>query len=171
MEALTQGLARGDVIALLATNILAFLIFVFVLRKVAWGPLLQMLDDRRDKIRGDYETAQGKVDEAEDLRRDFENKLSDIQSMEREKVQDGVKRGEELAKNIEGEARTKASAILGKAEGDLERDVAEARLAMRAQVVDMAINAAEILVKERLDDTKHREIVENYIQGLGDLRA
>lgn len=171
MEALTQGLQGPDIIKLLATNIVAFLIFVFVLSKVAWGPLMGVLDARKDKIRGDYQAAQAKVEEAEDLRREFEDKLAAIQSTEREKVQEAVKRGEELAKNLEGEARQRAAGILTKAEAELDRDVAEARLALRAQVVGMAIGAAEMLVREKLDDAKHREMVENFIQGLGDIRA
>jgi F-type H+-transporting ATPase subunit b len=171
METLTNGLFGPDIIKLLATNILAFLLLLWILRKFAWGPLMSMLDARRDKIRTDYETAQGKIDEADELRRDFEGKLSDIQSTEREKVQEAVKRGEDLAKTIENEARIKANTLLEKGESDLDQEVAEARLELRQQVVDMAIGAAEKLVKEKLDDDKHRRLVEGFIQDLGDIRA
>jgi len=171
METLTNGLFGPDIIKLLATNILAFLILLWILRKYAWGPILGMLDGRREKIAGDYQAAQGKIDEAEDLRSDFENKLTAIQQTERERVQEAVKRGEELAKGIEQEARQKAANILEKGEGDLERDVAEARLELRAQVVNLAIGAAEQLVNEKLDDQKHRQLVEGFIQSLGDIRA
>jgi F-type H+-transporting ATPase subunit b len=171
MEALTNGLQGGDIIRLLLTNIVAFLIFVAVLGKVAWGPLMGVLDARKDKIRADFETAHSKVEEAEGLRRDFENKLAGIQSTERERVHEAVKRGEDLAKTIELEARAKASGILHKAESDLERDVIEARLTLRSQVVTMAIGATEMLLKEKLDDAKHRQLVESFIQGLGDIRA
>lgn len=171
MEALTNGLQGGDIIKLLLTNIVAFIIFVVVLGKVAWGPLMGVLDARKEKIRADYATAHEKVEEADGLRRDFENKLASIQTMERQRVQEAVKRGEELAKNIEGEARSKAAGLLGKGEADLAREVVEARLALRAQVVALAIGAAEMLVKEKLDDQKHRQLVESFIQGLGDIRA
>ena len=61
MEALTNGLQPADILRLLVTNIVAFLIFVFLLRKWAWGPLIAMLDERKEKIRGDFATAEGKV--------------------------------------------------------------------------------------------------------------
>ena len=171
METLTNGLFGPDIIKLLATNIFAFLILLWILRKFAWGPILGMLDARRDKIRTDYAAAQGKIDEAEDLRQDFEGKITAIQQTEREKVQEAVKRGEGLAKTIEQEAREKAAGIMEKGSGDLARDVAEARLELRQQVVTLAIGAAELLVKEKLDDQKHRELVESFIQSLGDIRA
>ena len=171
METLTTGLFGPDIMKLLITNVIAFLILLFILRKFAWGPILGMLDARKDKIRADYEAAQSKVDEAETLRTDFEDKLASIQSTERERVQEAVKRGEDLAKTLEGEARAKASGILEKANADLDRDVSEARIALRKEVVDMAIQAAEMLVKEKLDDDKHRQLVEGFIQDLGDIRA
>jgi F-type H+-transporting ATPase subunit b len=171
MEALTQGLMPEDILKLLFTNILAFLIFVWVLRKYAWGPLIAMLDERKIKIQSDFATAEGKVAEAEQLRRDFETKLADIKSMEREKLQEATKRGEELASRLEAEAKDKAHNILGKGEAELEREVASARSELRAQVVTMAIGAAEMLIKDRLDEPKHRQLVEDYIQSLGDVRG
>ncbi len=171
MEALTQGLGPADIIKLLATNILAFLLFLWVLRKYAWGPLMSLLDSRRDKIQADYDSAADKLGEAEQLHRDYEAKLAEIKSLERERVQEAVKRGEEIAQRLESDARAKAGDFLTKAEGDLAREVTAARLELRSQVVDMALAAAEKLVKEKLDDRKHRELVESFIQDLGDVRG
>lgn len=171
MEALTQGLMPEDILKLLATNIVAFLIFVWVLRKFAWGPLMSMLDERKAKIQGDFATAEGKVAEAEQLRLDFEAKLAEIKSLEREKLQEAAKRGEDLAARLEAEAKDKAQNILGKGEAELEREVASARSELRAQVVTMAIGAAEMLIKDRLDEVKHRQLVEDYIQSLGEVRG
>lgn len=171
MEALTQGLGPGEIIALLLTNIIAFLIFLWILSKYAWGPLMSMLDKRREKIKGDYDAASGKLAEAEQLRNDYDAKLAEIKNLERQRLQEAVKRGEEIASRLEAEARGKAGEFLGKAESELEREVGAARLELRAQVVTMALGAAEMLVKEKLDDQKHRQLVEDFIQGMGDVRA
>ena len=171
MEALTSGLQPADILRLLVTNIVAFVIFVWLLRKWAWGPLIAMLDERKAKIRGDFATAEGKVAEAEQLRSDFEAKLAEIKGLEREKLQEATKRGEDLAARLEAEAKDKANNILGKGEAGLEREVASARSELRAQVVTMAMGAAEMLIKDRLDEAKHRQLVEDYIQSLGDVRG
>ena len=171
MEALTNGLQPADILRLLVTNIVAFVIFVWLLRKWAWGPIISMLDERKDKIQGDFATAEGKVAEAEQLRSDFEARLAEIKGLEREKLQEATKRGEDLAARLEAEARDKANNILGKGEAELQREFASARSELRAQVVTMAIGAAEMLIKDRLDDAKHRQLVEDYIQSLGDVRG
>lgn len=171
MEALTQGLGRQDIIQLLFTNIVAFLIFLFLLRKFAWGPLMSLLDARRERIKADYAAAAGKLGEAEQLRADYDAKLAEIKALERERLQEAVKRGEEISGRLQEEAKAKAGDFLGRAEAELEREVGAARLELRAQVVTLALGAAEKLMKEKLDDAKHRQLVENFIQELGDVRA
>lgn len=171
MEVLTQGLQRGDIIALLLTNIVAFLIFFWVLRKYAWGPLLAMLDTRREKISSDFAAAEKELKDAEALRASFDAKIAEIKSLEREKMQEAVKQGEAIAGELEASARDKAGQFLEKAESELEREVRTARLELRKKTVDMAIAAAEKIIQERLDDQKHRQLVEEFITRLGDSRA
>jgi F-type H+-transporting ATPase subunit b len=171
MEALTGGLTGQQLLAVILTNIVAFLILLWLLKKYAWGPLLGVIDQRRDKIRTDFAKAEKQVQDAERLRADFEHKLADIKNIERERVQEAVKRGEVIAQRLESDARTHAKEILAKGTTDLEHEVRSAKLELRSQVVGMAIAAAEMVVKEKLDDTKHRRLVEDFIQQLGDVRA
>lgn len=171
MEALTQGLGRSDIIALLLTNIVAFLIFFWVLRKYAWGPLLAMLDARREKVQSDFAAAEKELKDAEALRASFDAKIAEIKSLERERMQEAVKRGEAIAGELEANARDKAGQFLEKAESELDREVRTARLELREKTVDMAIAAAEKIIREKLDDQKHRQLVEEFITRLGDSRA
>lgn len=171
MEALTSGLMPLDILKLLATNIVAFLLLLWILSKFAWGPLLNVIDGRREKIRADYAAAAAKVEEAEQFRYDYEVKLAEIKDLERARVQEAVKKGESIAGGIEAEARSKAGSFLEKAEAELDREVVEARMQLRSETVNMAILAAEKLVGEKLDDAKHRQLVEDFIKDLGDIRA
>ena len=171
MEVLTKGLELNDIIKILITNTIAFVILVLLLKKYAWGPILSVLDQRKEKIKSDYDAAAGKLGEAEKLRQDYDAKLAEIKALERERLQEAVKRGEEIANRLEQEARSKAGDFLTKAEAELEREVGAARLELREQVVTMALAAAEKVVKENLDDAKHRKLVEDFIQQLGDVRA
>ena len=86
-------------------------------------------------------------------------------------VEGSLERGEEIAQRLEQDARAKAGEFMNKAEAELEREVGSARQELRAQVVTMALAAAEKVVKENLDDAKHRQLVEDFIQQLGDVRA
>jgi len=158
-------------LAQVLTNILGFVIVVLILRKLAWGPILAFLDARRDKIRKDYTDAEHAVVEAEKLRADFEHKLGDIKSLERERVQEAVKRGEGVADGIVAEARAKAESTIAKAQADIEVEVEKAQIELRDDVVRMAILAAEKVIGERLDDEAHRRLIREYIDGLGEVQG
>lgn len=151
----------------LLTTAVGFILFVWVLAKFAWGPILTLLDQRRETIQGDYAAAEKNLAEAEQLKVDFEAKLQDIKVIEREKVQEAVQRGEGLAKSIVAKATDDAAVKVAKAEQDIELEAHQAQLILRDSVVAMAIGAAEKVIGERLDDAKHRQLIQQYIDSMG----
>ncbi|MBE0567706.1 MAG: F0F1 ATP synthase subunit B [Krumholzibacteria bacterium] len=161
MEFVTPNLTN------LLTTAVGFILFVWVLAKFAWGPILTLLDQRRDAIQGDYAAAEKNLEEAEQLRGEFESKLHDIKVIEREKVQEAVKRGEGLAASIVAKANEDAVQKVAKAEEDIELETQQAQLVLRDSVVAMAIGAAEKVIGERLDDQLHRRLIQEYIDSIG----
>ena len=139
---------------------------MWVLRRYAWGPILDMLDKRRDTIRDDYTAAEKNLAEAEQLRGDFELKLQDIKVIEREKVQEAVNRGEELADGIVAKANDQAGQKVAKAEQDIDIEAQKAQIQLRDSVVTMALGAAEKVIGERLDDDLHRKLIQDYIDNV-----
>lgn len=162
--------ALGIDLAQILTTVLGFVIVVLILKRTAWGPILEFLDARRDKIRKDYTDAEHALQDAEVLKGEFASKLSDIRTIERERVQEAVKRGEQVADGVVAEARQKAAATFEKAKADIEIEVDKAQLHLRADVVDMTVRATEKLIGERLDDEKHRALIREYIESLGQVR-
>ena len=156
-------------IPVILTNIAGFVIVVWILAKYAWGPILDMLDARRDKISTDFAEAEHARGDAEKLRGDFEQKLGEIKVIEREKIQEAVVRGEELADRIKDEARTRADDTLDKAQQDIEVETQKAQLSLRDDVVELALGSAEKLINQKLDDETHRRLIREYIDSLGEM--
>jgi F-type H+-transporting ATPase subunit b len=152
----------------LITTAIGFLILVWIMRKFAWGPILDMLDQRREKIEHDYAAAEKELSSAESLKSDFETKLSEIAVIQRERVQEAVKKGEELAGGIVTKARGEMDQARQKGMQDLEIETRKAELQLRDDVARLAIGAAEKLIGERLDDDKHRQLIQQYIDQLGE---
>jgi len=154
------------------TTVVGFLLLVWVLAKFAWGPILDQLDKRRDKIERDYAAAEQQLGEAESLKADFAVKLGEIKTLERERIQEAVKKGEGIAGGIVSEARQQAEVVKTKGRQDLEIEAQKAQVELRDTVVALAIGAAEKLIHERLDDQKHRQLIEQYIDHIeGSRRA
>ncbi len=156
-------------IPVILTTIIGFAILVAVLKKYAWGPILDLLDSRRQTIEREFETAEHAREEAEHLKEEFELQLTNIKVIERERVQEAVQRGEQIAQRIEQEAKAKAESTLEKTQQELQRELEKAQLELRDRVVELALQAAEKLVHQKLDDETHRRLIREYIDGLGGL--
>ncbi|MBK9777542.1 MAG: F0F1 ATP synthase subunit B [bacterium] len=149
----------------LLTTAVGFILFVWVLAKFAWGPILNLLDARRQKIEGDT-AAEKNLADSEQLKGEFESKLADIKSIERERVQEAVKRGEGIADGIVHKAHADAASTVAKAEQDIEVEAHKAQLQLRDSVVAMAIGAAEKVIGTKMDDAMHRKLITDYIDEL-----
>jgi len=128
------------------THALGFLIFVWVLRKYAWGPLLGLMEVRRAKIAGEFE---------------------EIDNERRAKMVEAVKEGKQMAVDIKADAMNEIRALHEKAKTDLQRDVAKAKVQLRDEMIGITMAAAQKVVREKMDDAKHRDLIGRYIDELG----
>lgn len=162
--------ALGLELSQIITNIIGFLIALWLLKKFAWKPLLSTLSERRERIKSDLESAENKKKEMEKLSEEFEEKLKGIDGIARSKIQEAISEGNKIAAEIKESARKESREIVAKARADLARDIAKAKVEFRDDMVQMALAAAEKLVKERLDEEKHRELIYDFLGELDTLK-
>jgi F-type H+-transporting ATPase subunit b len=148
------------------THIVAFLIAVWLLKKYAWGPLLGMLEERRNRIAGELDHAASERQEAEGLKGEYEDRLRDIDSQARVRIQQAVTDGQRIAGEIKEKAREDAREMIDKGKQELELVKKAAEVELQQDMVNVALGAAEKVIHERLDEKKHRQLIDEYIRGL-----
>lgn len=149
---------------LIVTQIIGFLLTVWILKAFAWKPLLKMLEDRRNKIAGDIDDAEKIKSDAESLLDEYNSKLRDIETEARSKIQDAVAEGNRIASEIRDHARDEAQKIVEKSREELSRDVAKARVQLRDDMVSMAIAAAEKVISAKLDEAEQKRLLEDFLK-------
>jgi F-type H+-transporting ATPase subunit b len=159
-------LGIGDLginIPVLVANIVNFAVLLIVLRLFLWGPLMKMLDERREKIAQSLAAAeQANVQAAESERR-----IQDQVEEGRRQAQALIEQSQQIAARIQGEARTvaqaDAEATLARARNEiqLERDAAIAEL--RSQFAGLTIEAAEKVINASLDRNAHRRLIDEAL--------
>jgi F-type H+-transporting ATPase subunit b len=148
---------------LVLTQLVAFLIVLWVLRKYAWGKLLGLLEERREHIASEFESIeQGKAD-VDGLREKYEKELSEIETTARARIQEAVSEANDLATGIKEEARKDAVALRVKTNQDIEQELDKANVDLRDRMVNAVIVATEKLIKERLDSDKHKQLISNFL--------
>lgn len=154
-------------LAVIVTNILGFLVVLAILKKYAWGPLLSFLEDRRLRIADEFKTIDRQKSEVEQLREDFAAKLKEIEGLKREKIQEGAAEGHSVAESLKSDARREAEDLRERARADARRELESARGDLRDFIVGATLTATEKIIRERLDEQKHRQLIAASIDEMG----
>lgn len=151
---------------LLVTHVIAFLLVLFLLRRFAWGPVLQFLEQRREKIRGEFAAAEQRGHEADALKLQYEGHLKNIEIESRQRVQEAIAEGAEAAARIREQAQEERRLRLARSEEEVQALTDAAKETLRQRTVEMALKAAEHMVRRELDDATHRRLIESFIAEL-----
>jgi F-type H+-transporting ATPase subunit b len=150
----------------LLSQIVNFTVLVVLLRVLAYKPILNMLDQRRERIEKGLEDARL----AEEARANAENERQQILDQARAEAQgilvEANQRGEIQAAKIVEDAQAQAQKVLDEArvEAQAERD----RLLgeMRGQITALSIAAANRLIGEALDEQRQMQLVAEFFSGV-----
>jgi F-type H+-transporting ATPase subunit b len=152
------------------TQILGFLLMLWILRKYAWGPLTGMLEARRAKIVGDFKAAEQTKAEANEVKAAYEQKLRGADAEARQRIQDAVVDGQKAAAEIKAQAQGEAATRLQRAEDEISREREKAKEQLREQVVTLSIRTAEKILRQKLDDPAQRKLASEFVDEVGLLR-
>lgn len=152
---------------IIVVNIIGFLLLVLLLRKLLYGPITGIIEERANDIRSTYEAAETEKSTMEQLRADYETRLAGIEAEAREKIQAAIKEAQGMKSEIITEAREKADEVIKRGEGELSREREKLVVELRHQVADLVVGASSKLLDRELDDTAHRKLIDDYISNVG----
>jgi len=151
-------------------NFIGFAIFLWLMARYAWKPILSFMDERRADIAGNFRKIEQEKDDLEKLKRKYQDHIDRIEEEATQRIQEAIKEGQSSARRIEDDARSRAQAILQKAKADTERVLEEAKLELRDYVVEVGVEAGRKAAMEVLDESSHRRLVERFVEELTGVR-
>jgi F-type H+-transporting ATPase subunit b len=150
---------------------ITFLVLLFVLKRYAWGPIVLTLEQRERTIHDAIESAKKERAEAEKLLAAQKEVLLKSQRDAAELARKSEQQVEVLRQELTAEARREADALLAEARRQILEELGQARAQLKAEVVDLAIDAAGRLVRTSMDEKAQRALVEEYLSQLPANRA
>jgi F-type H+-transporting ATPase subunit b len=162
--------ALGLKLPQLIANFVGFGILLWLMAKFAWKPILDFIDARREEISGNFQKIESEKLELDKLRHEYEGHLARIEELATQRIQEAIKQGQDAAREIEDQARKKASAIIEKSGADTERMLEQAKLELKNYVVEIGVEAGRKAAMEVLDEKAHRQIVERFVEELSNVR-
>lgn len=161
MEKLLNDFSLG----LFVWQTLLFVILVFFLRKYAWKPILNAVEEREEGIKNALDSAEKAKEEMENLNADNERILAEAR-LERDNL---LKEAREMKNNIINEAKdqanTEADNILTSAKEQINNEKMKAITELKNSVADLSIDMATMVLKSELKDAnKQKELVSEALK-------
>ena len=159
-----------DVNATLIAQILNFLVLLVILAKFAYKPLLQAMDDRRNRIINDLDSAEQTRLDAEALKEQYAEQLAGA----RQEATEIVNKANQIAQNLHDElveqARVEQEAMMANAKERIEQDKQQALLDIRSEVIKLSTLIAGKIVNQKLNSEKDQKMVADIADGVLDKR-
>jgi F-type H+-transporting ATPase subunit b len=148
-----------DVNATLIAQILNFLVLLAILAKFAYKPLLKAMDDRRNRIINDLDSAEQTRLDAEALKEQYAEQLAGA----RQEATEIVNKANQIAQNLHDElveqARVEQEALLANAKERIEQEKQQALLDIRSEVIKLSTLIAGKIVNQKLNSANDQKLV------------
>lgn len=145
-------------------QIIAFGLLVWGLSRVAYKPLMRLLDERAARVRESLDAAERA---RQDVAQAEQRSLEELQAA-RVQAQEIVARAREQSEHTIAQsraaAREEAEKVKAQFEAQMHADQARARDELRHEVADLAILAASRVVRRSLDPEQHRQLIEDTLR-------
>lgn len=148
----------------LIAQLITFLVTLGLLYRLAWGPLLRLLNARRARIQEGIEAAEQAKREREKAEQEYRAKLDEARKEAQKLIDQAQRMGESLRQELEAKAKEQADQIVSRAKREIAIERERAIQDLRAQVADLAVLAAGRIIGESLDPKKHRELIDRAIE-------
>ena len=148
----------------LAIYLVNFLLVLLLLYLFAYKPILRLMDQRADRIRESLEAADTARQEAASSQEAIQEQITEARR-EGQRIMDQAREASERFRTEEmDKARQEAEAFVERAKEDIERERDTALREVRASFGDLAITAAERVIRSSLDRQAHEELINQVLE-------
>lgn len=148
---------------LMATTVVTFLLLVAVLRKTAWGRIVDGLTAREEKIRGDIDRAEKAQVDAEALRQKYETQLADAQRTIQDMVLQAKRDGEKTRAELLSAAKEESEKIVEKGRRDLAGETDKLKAELRGEVAGLSVAIAEKILTRAIDKKVQDDVLKDSL--------
>jgi len=145
-----------------------FFILLAILYKFAYGPILQMLDDRKNTIESSLHHAEEIRVEIERMKLETQQNLMDSRKEAQEIVARAQKIGEETKAEVLAKAKEEAAVERARAVAEIESAKEKAVGELRETAATLAIMAAEKVLGREIAVQDHQKMVKDFVNEVGD---
>lgn len=140
-------------------SLIVFGLFIFLLKKVAWGPLIQALDERELRVVSAIDKAESSQKEAEELVREHAQKIESAQDEIQAMMVEARSDADRIKQDVLEQARKEAETIKSQALNEIDRARELALKDLFDQMNGRVIDATEQVLGRALNDSDRERLI------------
>ena len=143
---------------------ISFLVVLILMRRMAWGPILQGLKEREEEIDGALNKAKEARAEIENLQSDNERLLQEARAERDGMLRDARDMSDKLVADAKQLAKEEGERMIVQAKQAIDGERAAAVADLKAEVAKLSLEIAEKLVRQELkEDGAQQELIGRMI--------
>ncbi len=145
-------------------QILLFVGLLLLLRKFAWKPILEAVNNREEGIKNALESAEAARKEMQNLQADNERILNEARAERDGMLKEARQLKENMIADAKNEAQAEADKIVAQAQATIASEKKAAIADLKNQVAGLSVEIAEKVVRKELSSKdKQLELVESML--------
>ncbi|MDA3129963.1 F0F1 ATP synthase subunit B [Aliibacillus thermotolerans] len=145
-----------------------FIILLLLLRKFAWGPIMNMMKEREEHIANEIDTAEKNRKEAEQYLEQQKEEINRAREEAQQIIETARKTSEVQGEEILSSARAEAERVKANALAEIEREKDLAVQELREQVGTLSVMIATKIIEKELDEKEQEKLIEEYVKEAGE---
>lgn len=146
------------------TQLCATLIMFLVLKKLVWKPVTEIMHKRTEYEQSLLRNAEELKAENEKLKDELEEKVRHADAEAQKTIEKAQAEGLQIKEELVNEGREKSKQLQAEAEANIRREKARMFEEMHDSIVEVALNATERMLDEKVDDIADEELIDDFIK-------
>jgi F-type H+-transporting ATPase subunit b len=151
-------------IGLIFWTSVVFILLLILLKKFAWSPILNAVDERNKNIEESLKLAEKAKEEMSLLNADNERILTEAKNQRDSLLKEARVMKQDIISEAKKQANTETERMITAAREQISNEKKKALTELKNQVAEISINIAEKILKEELTVNKHKEIIARELE-------
>ena len=144
-----------DINATIIGQFITFAILIWFTMKYVWPPIIKTMHDREKKIAAGLEAAERSKRELEIAEHKALTIIREARQQASQIIEQANLHSAQLIEEAKGQGKVENQRIVEMAQGEIDREVTQAKEELRNQVAKLAIAGAEKIIHRQLDASTH----------------
>ncbi|BDU50011.1 F0F1 ATP synthase subunit B [Haliovirga abyssi] len=145
-----------------------FILLLYVFARFMFKPMSKFLEERRQQITDDIETAKSNREKAIEMEKEMEKELKSAKMKSQDILNEAIRKTEDIKDDILKETHATREKMLKAAEADIVKMKEQVKRELRDEMTIIAIKLAEKMIEKKMSGDIEKNLLDQFIEEVGD---